>query len=60
MTADGRCQQADEPRQLKLDGAQQGEERAHGVLARCADVEQAGLECKADRQAAHHQRRCLI
>ncbi len=25
-TADGRCQQAGEPRQLELDGAQQGEE----------------------------------
>ena len=59
-TAHSARQQADVPRHLELNGAQQREKCTHGVLTGSADVEQAGLEGKADGQAAHHQRRCLI
>ena len=54
-TADSARQQADVPRQLELNGAQQREESAHRVLAGRTNVEQARLERKADGQAAHHQ-----
>ena len=59
-TAHRASQQADEPRQLELNGAQQREKCAHCVLAGRTDVEQARLEGKAHGQSAHHQGRGLI
>ena len=40
----------------QLDADDDRAERAHQELALGADVEQAGLECEPDRQAAEQQR----
>ena len=53
--AQSRRQDAHIPRLLQLNGAGEGQKRAHGILARGADVKQAHLIGKGHRQTHHNQ-----